>query len=156
GFEERRQLLTAWNDTRADIPARPFHRLFESQAAATPAARALISNGTTLTYATLNRRANQLARRLRALGVGTGIRVGIALERSTARVAALLATMKSGGGYVPLDPSHPRERLAMILDDASPAVLLTDEKLQAELPVPAGCRVLTLDGAWDDNGLLAA
>jgi len=155
-FEERRQLLTAWNDTRADIPAQPFHRLFERQAAATPEAPALASNGSVLTYAALNRRANQLARHLRTLGVGPDVRVGIALERSAGLVASLLATLKSGGAYVPLDPSHPRERLAMILDDASPAVLLTDETLRAELPVPAGCRVVTLDGAWDDGGLLAA
>src|SRR6185369_13002932 len=98
-FEERRQLLTAWNDTRADIPAQPFHRLFERQAAATPEAPALASNGSVLTYAALNRRANQLARHLRTLGVGPDVRVGIALERSAGLVASLLATLKSGGAY---------------------------------------------------------
>ncbi len=156
GHTERIELLTAWNDTRTEVAELPFHHLFELQARIAPEAPAVAGGGTVLTYDELNRQANQLARHLRGLGVGPETRVGIALERSPALLAALLGTLKSGGAYVPLDPSHPRERLAMILDDAHPAVLVTEERLRGELPVPAGCRIVCLDGAWEDGGLLAA
>jgi amino acid adenylation domain-containing protein len=155
GFDERRQLLTAWNDSRMEVPALPFHRLFERRAHAAPAVPAVAGGGAVLDYGELNRRANQLARHLRRVGVGPEVRVGIALERSAAMLVSLVGTLKSGGAYVPLDPSHPRERLALILADARPAVLLTEERLRDELPVPAGCRVLCLDGAWDEGGALA-
>ncbi|HYU35987.1 MAG TPA: amino acid adenylation domain-containing protein, partial [Thermoanaerobaculia bacterium] len=156
GIAERRELLAAWNDTRTEIPALSFHRLFDLQVRISPDAPAVVGNGTVLTYQDLNHQANQLARHLRELGAGPEVRVGIALERSPAMLTALLGTLKSGAAYVPLDPSHPRERLAMILADARPAVLLTGERLQGELPVPEGCRVVCLDGAWDEGGLLAA
>jgi amino acid adenylation domain-containing protein len=155
GAEERRQLLTAWNDSRAEVPALPFHRLFEAQVRAAPEAPAVASGGVVLSYDELNRRANQLARHLRRLGVGPEVGIGIALERSAPLLIALLAALKSGGGYVPLDPSHPRQRLAMILADARPAVLLTEARLRGELPAPAGCQVVCLDGAWEEGGLLA-
>jgi len=156
GHAERAELLTAWNDTRTDVPELPFHRLFELQVRIAPEAPAVAGNGTVLTYADLDRQANQLAHHLRTLGAGPEMRVGIALERSPAMLAALLATLKSGAAYVPLDPSHPRERLAMILEDARPAVLVTEERLRNELPGPAGCQVVCLDNAWSDGGLLAA
>jgi amino acid adenylation domain-containing protein len=155
GLEERRHLLAAGNDTRQEVPAAPFHRLFERKAQEAPASPAVVSGGATLSYGELNRRANQLARLLRRLGVGADVRVGVAMERTPALLAALLGVLKSGGGYVPLDPSHPRERLAMILEDARPAVLLTEEALRDHLPVPGDCRVLTLDAAWVEGGLLA-
>jgi amino acid adenylation domain-containing protein len=156
GAAERRQLVAAWNDTGAAIPALPCHRLFEARVRAAPAAPAIVCAGEALSYGELNRRANQLARHLRRLGVGPEVRTGIALERSPALAAALVGTLKSGGAYVPLDPAHPRERLALMLADARPAVLLTEERLRAALPAPAGCRIVCLDGAWDDGGLLAA
>jgi amino acid adenylation domain-containing protein len=156
GHAERAELLTAWNDTRAEVPELPFHRLFELQVRIAPDAPAVAeAGGLVLTYAELDRQANQLARHLRSLGAGPEVRVGIAVERSPAMLAALLATLKSGAAYVPLDPSHPRERLAMILEDARPAVLVTEEKLRNDLPAPEGCRVVTLDNAWSDGGLLA-
>jgi amino acid adenylation domain-containing protein len=151
GAAERAELLVAGNDRRTDMPELPFHRLFELQVRIAPEAPAVVGGGRVLTYDDLNRQANQLARRLRGLGVGPEVRVGIALERSPALLASLLGVLKSGGAYVPLDPSHPRERLAMILDDARPAVLLTDERLRGELPVPEGCRAVCLGEDWGEG-----
>jgi amino acid adenylation domain-containing protein len=107
---------------------------FESQAARTPDAVAVATSGEALTYRALDRRANQLARRLRSWGVGPEVLVGIALARTSSLVAALLAVQKSGGAYVPLDPRHPQERLARILEDARPAVVITEESLLPALP----------------------
>ena len=153
---ERRQLVEAWNESGAETPALPFHRLFEAVVRVRPEAAAVAGGGVTLTYGELNRRANQLARHLRRLAVGPEVRVAIALERSPAMLAALVGVLKSGGAYVPIDPWHPRERLAAILADARPAVLLTEERLIPGLPAPSGCRVLDLQEAWAEGGWLAA
>jgi amino acid adenylation domain-containing protein len=123
---ERRQLLADWNSTRADY-GEPvaLHRMFEAQADRTPDAVALVFEGGRLTYRQLDERANQLARHLRALGVGPELGVGIMLERSPELVTALLAVLKAGGAYIPLDPDYPQERLAFMLEDAGAPVLLT-------------------------------
>jgi amino acid adenylation domain-containing protein len=132
---ERGEMVGHWNETRADYPAHLcLHELFEAQARRTPHAPALAFDDERLSYAELNRRANRLAHRLRSLGVGTEARVGILLERSAEMVVGLLAVLKAGGAYVPLDPTYPRERLASMLDDARPAVLLTQQQLRATLP----------------------
>ncbi|HSK79449.1 MAG TPA: amino acid adenylation domain-containing protein [Thermoanaerobaculia bacterium] len=143
---EERQLLHAWNDT-AVAYAWPrerggLHHLIEAQAARTPDAIAASFEGESLTYAGLDARANRLARHLRSLGAGPETRVGVVLERSLELMAALLAVLKSGAAYVPLDPDYPQERLAFMLDDARPAVLLTQERLWPALPetaVPVLC-----------------
>ena len=141
---ERDELLAGW---RASLPAEPdrcLHELFEERVRTSPAAEALAASDERLTYAGLDRRANRLARRLRALGVGPESTVGVHLERGADLVAALLAVLKAGGAYVPLDPGYPGERLAVLLEDSAADVLVTREPLLARLPRrPA--RVLLLD-----------
>ena len=110
------------------------HRLIEAQAERTPEAVALRCAGESLTYDELNARANRLARRLRALGVGPEILVGLCLRRSPAMVVGLLAVLKAGGAYLPLDPDYPAERLAFMLEDARTPVLLTESELVCRLP----------------------
>ncbi|HEX5707133.1 MAG TPA: amino acid adenylation domain-containing protein, partial [Pyrinomonadaceae bacterium] len=132
---ERHHLTVEWNDTRVDFPHdRCLHELFEAQAAETPRATALAFEDRRLSYEELNARANQLAHHLRQLKVGPEVRVGVLLERSPESVTALLGVLKAGGVYVPLDPSHPRDRLAFIADDVQLAVLVTTESLLGRLP----------------------
>lgn len=123
--KERRQLVE-WSSTRAtdDRRDRCVHQLFEAQAARTPDATALIQDGDALTYAELNRRANQLARHLRFLGVGTGDLVGVCLERPMDMVTSLLAVLKAGGGYLALDPSDRAERLASVAGNAALSLVI--------------------------------
>lgn len=142
---EREQLLSAWNATRTDYPRdTPIHRLFEAQAAQTPDATALSFAGATLTYAELNRRANCLARHLRALGVGPEIGVGVYVERSLEMIVGVLGILKAGGAYVPLDPTYPQERLAFMIHDTQAPVILTHTQLAGKLPAYAG-HVVNLD-----------
>ncbi len=110
------------------------HRLIEAQAERTPEAVALCTAGESLTYEQLNARANRLARRLRTLGVGPEVLVGLCAGRSAEMVVGLLAVLKAGGAYVPLDPAYPAERLAFMLQDARVAVLLTQEEQLHRLP----------------------
>ena len=128
-------LLKDCNRTRsAHTTDRCVHELFAAQAERTPDAVALIAEQERLTYGELNQRANQLAHYLRGLGVRSQVRVGLFLERSTALVVSLLAIWKAGGIYVPLDPSYPRARLAHIVADAKPEVLLTEQRLLKTVP----------------------
>ncbi|HEY6320624.1 MAG TPA: amino acid adenylation domain-containing protein, partial [Thermoanaerobaculia bacterium] len=137
---ERHQLLVEWNDTatappagapsavrRLSAAAERVHELFEWQAARRPSATAVMGQGVTLRYGELEARANQLARHLRRLGVGPEVRVGLCVERSPAMVVALLGILKAGGAYVPLDPDLPPDRLALVLGDSAPALLVTEE-----------------------------
>ena len=150
---EREQLLVQWNDTAVDYPRdRCIHQLFEQQVARTPDATAVVFEDTSLTYAELNARANQLAHHLITLGVGPDVLVGLCLERSLDLVVGLLGILKAGGAYVPLDPGYPAARLAFMLEDTQAPVLLTQHKLLGQLPPYAG-RVLCLDR---DPSLLAA
>jgi amino acid adenylation domain-containing protein len=110
------------------------HQAFERQAAATPNAIAIAFEGGELGYGELNRRANRLARLLRASGARRGCFVGIHLERSAEMVVAVLAVLKSGAAYLPLDPAYPAARLRHMLDDAAPAVLVTTSLLAVSLP----------------------
>jgi non-ribosomal peptide synthetase component F len=133
---EREQLLVEWNDTRADYPeGLCIHELFEAQVERTPDAIAVVFEGEELTYGELNRRANRLAHYLRRLGVGPEVLVGICVERSLEMVVGLLGILKAGGAYVPLDPEYPRERLEFMLEDAQIPVLLTQQRLMADLPI---------------------
>lgn len=111
-----------------------IHHLFEAQVEKTPDAVALRFHNEQLTFRELNGRANQLARRLTHLGVGPEVLVGILLPRSAELVMSLLAVLKAGGAYLPLDPSYPRERLSFMLEDARAEVLLTQERLLRTLP----------------------
>jgi amino acid adenylation domain-containing protein len=132
---ERQQLLTEWNNTRADYPIHHcFHQLFEDQAARTPDKIAVSFEDQQLTYSQLNARANQLAHYLRQRGVGPEVLVGICVERSLEMMIGLLGILKAGGAYVPLDPAYPKERVALMIEDARVPVLLTQQKLVAGLP----------------------
>jgi non-ribosomal peptide synthetase component F len=143
--EERHRLLFEWNDTGAEyLEDRCVHELFEEQAKRTPDAVAVVYEDEQLTYRELNAQANRLAHRLRALGVGPEVPVGICLERGVEIVVALLATLKAGGAYVPLDPNYPPERLAFMLDDSAAAVLITETHLARQLPAFGG-ELLCLD-----------
>jgi amino acid adenylation domain-containing protein len=152
--EERHRLVTEWNQTARAFPLDlTFHGFFEAQAARIPDRPAISFDGETWSYDALNRRSNQLAAFLRNLGVGTGVLVGIAMERSLDMVAAVLATMKAGGAYVPLDISYPRERLSFMLGDSQARVLLTHRRLVDRLPASAA-EVVCLDEAWPEVGAL--
>ncbi len=130
-----RQLLVEWNNTNTEYSkSKCIHQLFETQVEQQPNAIALIFENKQLTYKQLNQKANQLAHYLQALGVGSEVLVGICMERSFEMVVALLAILKAGGAYVPLDPTYPIERLSLILEDAQPFVLLTQEHLLEQLP----------------------
>jgi amino acid adenylation domain-containing protein len=145
---EWRQIVVDWNDTRRDYPAdQVIHELFAAQALRTPDAVALVTESESLSYGELNRRANQLAHRLRALGVRSETPVAICAERSLAMIVGLLGILKAGGAYVPLDPAYPRQRLAYMLEDTRAPVLVTQERVRAMLPDHAG-RVLCLDADW--------
>ncbi|MCP3142127.1 non-ribosomal peptide synthase/polyketide synthase [Pyxidicoccus sp. QH1ED-7-1] len=142
--EGERHQLDAWNATDTAFPASCLHHLFEAQAALTPDATALTFESEHLSYRQLDERSNRLAWHLRSLGVGPEVRVALALERSFDLVVALFATLKAGGAYVPLEPSNPQERLAFMLGDCAPAVLLTTRALQQRLP-PTPVTTLCLD-----------
>ena len=107
---------------------------FEHQVRATPDATAVVFDEKALSYAQLNRQANQLARRLEKLGIGPDKVAAVCLERSFDLIVALLAVLKAGGAYLPVDPALPRERQALMLDDAQPTVLISETLLQPELP----------------------
>jgi amino acid adenylation domain-containing protein len=149
---ERDQVLSGWNATRraAEQPLSVIQR-FEAQAAATPEAPAVVdADGRRLGYAELNARANRLAHHLRALGVAGDARVAVCLRRSADLVVALMAVLKAGAGYVPLDPAYPGERLATMLDDCAPAVVLshaaTGPEVQAQIRSAGVAPVLDLQG----------
>ncbi|MDF0607195.1 amino acid adenylation domain-containing protein, partial [Neisseriaceae bacterium TC5R-5] len=147
---EREQVLVDFNATAAPYPQQALiHQLFEQQAARAPAAIALRYGDEELSYSELNRRANQLAHRLIALGIRPDDRVAICVERSLEMVVGLLGILKAGGAYVPLDPSYPVERLAYMLTDSEPVALLTQTDLLGQLPEVA-VPTLLLDeaGAW--------
>ena len=122
--------------------------LVDAQAARTPHQVAAVFEGQQLTYGDLNQRANQLAHRLRTLGVGPDILVGVCLERSLEMLVAILGVVKAGGAYLPVDPAFPRDRQAFMLDDAKVPVLLTSAKLAAGLPPHAAIQIC-LDTEWD-------
>ncbi|SEU29048.1 amino acid adenylation domain-containing protein/thioester reductase domain-containing protein [Stigmatella erecta] len=149
--EERGRLLSDWKGPALSVPAVCMHELVQAQVERTPQAVAVVSGQRTLTYAELNRRANQLAHYLRRLGVRPEERIGLCVERTEDVVIGLLAILKAGGAYVPLDPAYPKERLALILEDAQVPVLLTQQRLVAELP-STQARVVCLDTDWPAIG----
>jgi amino acid adenylation domain-containing protein len=146
---ERRQMLEEWNDTQTLFPKDTcIHQMFEAQLERSPNAVAVVFENKQFTYRQLNQRANQLAHHLRALGVGPEVFVGICMERSLEMVVGLLGILKAGGAYVPLDPAYPLDRLAFILDETQPLVMLTQEQLLESLPT-YGAPVVCLDSDWE-------
>ncbi|MFG2094577.1 non-ribosomal peptide synthase/polyketide synthase [Streptomyces sp. NPDC048612] len=131
---EHHRLTTEWNDTALSVPPTTYPAVFEAQAARTPHAPALVAGDTTLDYAALNTRANRLAHHLIARGAGPEQLVALRLPRTADMVVALLAVLKSGAGYLPVDPELPDERTRLLLDDARPSLVLDEAALRA---VPA-------------------
>lgn len=146
---ERQQLLTTWNDTQVNYPKTVcLHILFESQVQQMPDAVAMIFEDRQLTYQELDRRANRLAHYLQAAGVGPDVFVGLCLSPSPEMLVGLFGILKAGGAYLPLDPSHPADRLAFMLADARVPLLLTQQQLLPKLP-DHQAQVVCLDTAWD-------
>ncbi len=140
-----RQQLALWNATETQSPDESsVVSLFERRATECPDAPALVAADGTLTYRELNARANRLAHRLRALGVGPEVRVAVCAERETGAVAGILAVLKAGGAYVPLDPDYPVDRLAFMIADSRAPVLLVSDRLRSRV-APEGTRILSLD-----------
>ncbi|PTU67966.1 non-ribosomal peptide synthetase, partial [Chromobacterium sp. Panama] len=141
--------LAAWNRTDAPLPAATLTQLLERQAALSPDAEALRFDEAALSYRQLHQRTNRLARRLRADGVGPETLVAVALPRSIDLVVALLAVLKAGGAYLPIDLDYPAERIAFMLADAQPAVVLSRSELLAGLPVEHALCLDQIDDALE-------
>lgn len=141
---ERTHLVDIWNETGAEYP-RQFclHQCFEPQVQRTPHALAVQDGSKKLTYDQLNRSANQLAHFLQEQGIGSDILVGVGLEQSIRMVVALLAILKAGGAYLPLDPDYPRDRLAYMLADAQPVLVLTARVFASDYQKASGWSVST-------------
>ena len=139
---ERRQLLVEFNNTQTDYPREKcLHQLFEEQVERTPDHVAVVFEERQLTYAQLNARANQLAHHLQSLGAGPETLVAICMERSLEMIVGLLGILKAGAAYVPLDPAYPKERLTFMLADTQARVLLTQQRLIAELIEDRGSKI---------------
>ncbi|WP_190125649.1 condensation domain-containing protein, partial [Streptomyces inusitatus] len=154
---ERARVLPPPGDSRTDAPSRTLPELFEAQAARRPDAVAVVSEGVELSYAELNARANRLARSLVRSGVGPERLVAVALPRSADLVVVLLAVLKAGGAYLPIDPGYPRDRIAMMLEDADPVSVITTRDTAARLPsLPSRADgLLALDDEWTIRALAA-
>jgi len=153
---ENAALLRKLNDTAAGYPRdKTIRDLVEAQVARTPDAVALLFEGRSMTYADLNARANELARYLQKLGVGPDKLVGICVERTPEMVVGLLGILKSGGAYLPVDPSYPADRLAFMLEDSGIGVLLTQQSLTTKIPATNAKRVY-IDTDWPTIALESA
>nr|AGS49937.1 long-chain-fatty-acid--CoA ligase [uncultured bacterium esnapd24] len=141
---ERDRVLLEWNDTARPFPDAPVHRLLEARAAQSPGAAALEWEGGRLTFGELDARADALAARLRARGVGPETRVAVALERGPEMPVAVLAVLKAGGAYVPVDPAYPAGRVALVLADSAAPVLATTAALRERFDAFGG-EVLCVD-----------
>ncbi len=135
---ERARVLAAAAGPVRDVPAGTFPELFQAQAARTPGATALVDGPDRLSYARLNTRANQLARHLTAAGAGPERLIALALPRTAAMITAILAVLKTGAAYLPVDPALPPARISVLLDDARPALIITTATAQP--PAAAGAR----------------
>ncbi|WP_339483660.1 amino acid adenylation domain-containing protein, partial [Pseudomonas sp. RL_5y_Pfl2_73] len=142
---ERQQLLGTWNSPEATYAHDALiHRQFEAQVATQPDTVAVLFEHQTLTYGELNAQANQVAHRLLSLGICPDDRVAICVERGLDMIVGLLGILKSGAGYVPLDPASPAERIAYMLDDSSPVAIVVHAATQALL-AEESVRVIELD-----------
>jgi len=145
---ELSSLLAAWNPApKTSAVTATIHQMFEQQAARTPDAIALTMGAERMTYRELNERSNQLARALRKEGIKPDSLVAVCFERSMEMMVSFLAVTKSGGAYLPIDSSYPKERLEMILGDAQPAVIVTQERLLANLPA-LNAKTVCVDRDW--------
>jgi amino acid adenylation domain-containing protein/thioester reductase-like protein len=152
---EKRELLDNWNQTNTNYALdKCVHQLFEAQVERSPHTLAVIqeaenhSEQSSLTYQNLNQRANQLAHYLHSLGVKPDTPVGICVERTSEMAIAVLAVLKAGAAYLPLDPAYPQERLAFMIEDTQISILLTQQQLLSELPKHQA-QIICLDTDWD-------
>jgi amino acid adenylation domain-containing protein len=146
--EQLQQILVDWNATDASyLRDLPIQRVFELQAERTPDAIALVGGNASLSYFELNEKANQLAHFLQKYGVVAGDRVAVSLNRSLEVVVSLLAILKAGAAYVPVDPSYPASRLSFLIQDSKAKVLLTQRAIATELP-KLSSSILVLDQDW--------
>jgi len=153
--EERRRLVFDFNSTEREYSGLGVHRLFDEQVRKTPSNTAVVSGDESLTYQQLNGRANQLARYLQARGVGAESLVGVCMGRSVELVVSLLAVLKAGAAYLPLDPSYPESRLRQMLEDAAVRLVLTEEESAGGVaagPGEARRDVVCLRGEWAEVG----
>ncbi|MEU4120384.1 amino acid adenylation domain-containing protein, partial [Kitasatospora sp. NPDC028055] len=134
---ERHRILGEWNDTAAEVPSATLPELFQAQATRTPDATAVVFEGVELSYAELNARANRLAHLLISRGVGPEQLVALVLERSVEMVVALLAVTKAGAAYLPVDPEYPADRIAHLLEDGAPALVLATSATAGLTAAPA-------------------
>ncbi|MBE9499856.1 amino acid adenylation domain-containing protein [Streptomyces sp. GKU 257-1] len=151
---ERRRVTEEWNDTAGPLPDGTLAGLFDRQAARTPGAVALVHDGTEVTYAELDERSGRLARHLIGLGAAPETLVGVALDRSVEQIVALLAVVRTGAAYLPVDPGQPRRRTDLVLTDASPVLVLSTAETTARLGgTEAGtpARWIDLDGPPADG-----
>ena len=149
--DERRELLEELNQTGQTIPEQTLPELFEEQVRRTPNAAAVAFEGKCFTYVELNKRANHLAHYLRDMGIGAEVRVGLCMEQGLELVVGLLGILKACGSYVPLDPEHPLERLAYMMEDSQPAAIITQSSVRDRLP-NSWVRTVCLDVEWDEIG----
>ncbi|MDI5967960.1 amino acid adenylation domain-containing protein [Streptomyces sp. SL13] len=145
--DERDRIVNRWNGAARTVPVATFPALFEAQVARTPGNTALVYGRTSVSYAELNGRANRLARYLIARGVGPERTVALALPRSVDLVTALLAVLKAGAAFLPVAPDHPAERIAFVLQQARPALLITTAGFRPDLPAGVEPERLVLDDA---------
>jgi amino acid adenylation domain-containing protein len=147
--EEQQQVLETWNTLPPDDQQEQcLHQRYLEQVLRTPDAIVVVSEEEQISYQVLDQRANQLANALRKRGVGSEVKVGLYVERSVDMLIGMLGVLKAGGGYVPLDPSYPDERLAFLLDDAQPRLLLTQQQFLGRALAWKGER-MCLDTDWD-------
>jgi amino acid adenylation domain-containing protein len=151
---EKDMILNRWNNTQVNYQRDAcIHHLFEEQVKRVPDSTAVIFESESLTYRELNQKANKLANYLLKLGVGPEVFVGICMERSMQMIIGLLAILKAGGTYIPLDPSYPKDRLDYMAEDSKLSVLLTQESLKGRVSAPHA-KVISLDTGWkqiDEN-----
>lgn len=144
---EVEQLLHTFNPQVVSFHGQLIHEMFEAQVRKSPDSIAVVCEGHSVTYAELNRRANQLGWYLKERGVGPDKLVGVCVERSLQLIVSLLGTLKAGGAYLPLDPAYPIERLGYMLKDANPTVVLIQEQVKNRLP-DTGANVIAIDAYW--------
>jgi fengycin family lipopeptide synthetase B len=145
---EREKILVEWNATEAGYPRdKTVTELFSEQVERTPEAVAVVFNEEQVSYRELNERANQLAHYLQSRGVGPDTLVGLCLNKSVEMIVAMLATLKAGGAYLPMDPNYPRERLRFMVEDSGMAYLVSTESLVGSVPQKVATTIL-LDAEW--------
>ncbi len=146
--EQQQEILVDWNQTATNYPRNhSVHRIFEQQAAQTPDSIALIAGEHRLTYAEINEKANQLAHYLMRSGIRMGSRVALCADRSAEVIVSVLAILKTGAAYIPIDPSYPAQRLTYLVSDSSAEILLTRSTIVSKLP-QMDTNILLLDQEW--------